>query len=74
MRRLVACLFIDNILCGKFVPSVPIMTNDNLTVTLVSFFVPEFGNQIYNHFLNILRLFDVLPNFPSVASEKKRDY
>ena len=33
-----ACLFIDNILCGKLVSSEPIMTNDNLTVTLVGFF------------------------------------
>ena len=28
----------------------------------------------FNHFHNILRLFDVLPNFPFNASEMKRDY
>ena len=27
-----------------------------------------------NHFHNILRLFDVLPNFPFTTSETKRDY
>ena len=29
---------------------------------------------IYNHFHNILRLFDVLPNFPFTTSETMRDY
>ena len=28
----------------------------------------------YNHFHNILRLFDVLPNFPVTKSEKMGDY
>ena len=28
----------------------------------------------YNHRHNILRLFDVLPNFPFTTSETKRDY
>ena len=28
----------------------------------------------YNHFRNILRLFDVLPNFPFTTSETIRDY
>ena len=28
----------------------------------------------YNHFHNILRLFDVLPNFPFTANETKGDY
>ena len=28
----------------------------------------------YNHFHNILRLFDVLPNFPFTTSEAMRDY
>ena len=28
----------------------------------------------YNHFHNILRLFDVLPNFPFPTSETMRDY
>ena len=27
-----------------------------------------------NHFYNILRLFDVLPNLPFTTSEAKRDY
>ena len=27
-----------------------------------------------NHFHNILRLFDVVPNFPFTTSETKRDY
>ena len=27
-----------------------------------------------NHFHNILRLFDVLPNFPFTTSETMRDY
>ena len=29
---------------------------------------------IYNHFHNILRLFNVLPNFPFSTSEKMGDY
>ena len=29
---------------------------------------------IYNHFHNILRLFDVLPNFPFTTSETMRNY
>ena len=28
----------------------------------------------YNHFHNILRLFDVLQNFPFITSETMRDY
>ena len=30
--------------------------------------------EIYNHFHNILRLFDVLPNFPFTTSEAMGDY
>ena len=30
--------------------------------------------QTYIHFHNIVRLFDVLPNFPFTTSETKRDY
>ena len=30
--------------------------------------------SIYNHFHNILRLFDVLPNFPFTTSETMGDY
>ena len=30
--------------------------------------------QVYNHFHNILRLFDVLPNFPFTTSGTMRDY
>ena len=29
---------------------------------------------VYNHFHNILRLFDVLPNFPFATREAMRDY
>ena len=34
------------------------------------------AKQIFadNHFYNILRLFDVLPNFPFTTSETKHDY
>ena len=34
------------------------------------------SNQVYNYnqFQNILRLFDVLPNFPFTASETMGDY
>ena len=28
----------------------------------------------YNHFHNILKLFDILQNFPFTTSETKRDY
>ena len=31
-------------------------------------------NLTYNHFHNILRLFDVLPNFPVTLSETMREY
>ena len=31
-------------------------------------------DKIYNHFHNILRLFDVLPNFPFTISETMPDY
>ena len=30
--------------------------------------------RTFNHFHNILRLFDVLPNFPFTTSETMRDY
>ena len=30
--------------------------------------------ETFNHFQNILRLFDVLTNFPFTASETMRDY
>ena len=35
-----------------------------------------FGGYLgsYNHFHNILRLFDVLPNFPFTTSETMADY
>ena len=32
------------------------------------------GNFADNHFHNILRLFDALPNFSSITSETTRDY
>ena len=31
-------------------------------------------HENYNHFLNILRLFDVLPDFPFTTSETKHNY
>ena len=31
-------------------------------------------SRIYNHFHNILRLFDVLPNFPLTTSETMRNF
>ena len=34
----------------------------------------KFGNVTYNQFHNILRLFNVLPNFPVTASETMGDY
>ena len=34
-------------------------------------YLPAYG---YNHFHNILRLFDVLSDFPSIKSETKRGY
>ena len=33
-----------------------------------------FDERTYNHFHNILRLFDALPNPPFAASETMRDY
>ena len=33
----------------------------------------DFKKFIYNHFHNILRLFDVLPNFSFTTSEMMRD-
>ena len=30
--------------------------------------------SFYNHFHNILRLFDILPNFPYTTSETKCNY
>ena len=35
---------------------------------------PWTSTRIYNHFHNIFRLFDVLPNFPFTTSEAMRDY
>ena len=32
------------------------------------------SNGGYNHFHNILRLFDVSPNFPFITSENMQDY
>ena len=37
-------------------------------------FLITFLNTFYNHFHNILRLFDVLPTFLSTTSETMRDY
>ena len=34
----------------------------------------KYGNLFHNHFHNILRLFDVLPNCPFTTSETMRDY
>ena len=41
--------------------------------TMVSYVIPR-STFSYDHFLNILGLFDVLPNFPFTANERKRDY
>ena len=38
------------------------------------YFLLQLATIIYNHFHNILRLFDVLLNFPSTTSETMRDY
>ena len=35
---------------------------------------PWYIKGTYNHFLNILRLFNVLTNFPFTTSETMRDY
>ena len=47
---------------------------NNLTAVL--FFCLSHGLKrgTYDHFHNILRLLDVLPNFPFTASETMRDY
>ena len=40
----------------------------------MSILYPKTSKEFYNYFHNILRLFDVLPNFPSTTSETMRDY
>ena len=37
-------------------------------------FSHTFFLYIYNHFHNVFRLFDVLPNFTFIVSETMRDY
>ena len=41
---------------------------------LLQFRFYEKKSEGYNHFHNVLRLFDVLINFPFTASETMRDY
>ena len=41
---------------------------------MVSKFSALLGSQSYNHFHNILRLFNVLSNFPFTTSETMGDY
>ena len=44
------------------------------TVDAVIFSILIFQKREYNHFHNILRLFDVLPNFPFNTSKTMHDY
>ena len=46
----------------------------SLSSSLYTKVLSVFAEAYYNHFHNILRLFDVLPNFPFTTSETKRDY
>ena len=48
--------------------------NDVIPVSLLSTTTTIFNYYNYNHVRNILRLFDVLPNFPCTTSETMRDY
>ena len=41
---------------------------------IISSFFCHHTKWVYNHFHNILRLFDVLPNIPSTASQMIGDY
>ena len=42
--------------------------------SLVTSDLDYLGNRIYNSGHNVLRFFDVLPNFAYATSETKRDY
>ena len=45
-----------------------------LEIPFLDKFDPKYLNLATNHFHNILRLFDVLPNFPLTTSETICDY
>ena len=47
--------------------------SENIAKTHKVYKVMQNVKPIYNHFHNILRLFDVLPNFPVTTSETMRD-
>ena len=63
------------VICNHTV-AVFLFLQEDLVTFHGSFFVAFlcFFNNIYNHFHNILRLFDVFPNFPFTTSESMRDY
>ena len=76
-----------NLLCDVIFPSLP-GQSDILGLTMSNFqsdehpWKPNLSNRIklkqktsnYNHFHNILRIVDVLPNFPFTISETMGDY
>ena len=41
---------------------------------LTKWFLKDYSATFYNHGHNIMRIFDVLPNFPFTASDTKPDY
>ena len=43
LRRLAACLFLNNKSCGKLISLAQVIFNDNLKVTPVSFFTDHFN-------------------------------
>ena len=47
---------------------------ESLNADFFQFSAKSFVLSSYNHFHNILRLFDVLINFPFTASETMRNY
>ena len=57
-----------------FTFSLAFMTSTNVFVDLDFVVVIPKINDLHNHFHNILRLFDVLSNFPYTPSETMLDY
>ena len=49
-------------------------TVDLLVLRLQNYTSYFYKKEIYNHFHNILRLFDVLPNFPFTTNETEPNY
>ena len=43
LQRFETCLLVNNNLCGKFVSLLPIIFDDNLNNTSVSFFIADFN-------------------------------